>query len=225
MKPTFQLACVLFDLDGTLLNTAPDLTAALNKTLAHFGYATVPAKKITPYISYGAAMMIEQALTQTVSKTETAAMLEWLLDYYESHIAEATHLFAGMPELLNTLETQGIPWGVVTNKRERMTYPLMQALNLNERAASIICGDTTAYSKPHPEPMLAACREIQVNPEQCLYIGDAQHDISAGKAANMKTLAATYGYIKPDERPQHWGADALINHPSDILDWITHAIN
>ncbi|BCG64329.1 MAG: N-acetyl-D-muramate 6-phosphate phosphatase [Methyloprofundus sp.] len=225
MKPTFQLSCVLFDLDGTLLNTAPDLTGALNKTLAHFGYATVSVKSITPYISYGAAVMIDQALTQVVSKAEKAAMLEWLLDYYESHIADATHLFAGMPELLNSLETQGIPWGVVTNKRERMTRPLMNTLGLTERAASIICGDTTAHSKPHPEPMLTACREIQVNPEECLYIGDALHDITAGKAANMKTLAATYGYIKPDDQPQDWGADALISHPSEILDWITHAIN
>jgi phosphoglycolate phosphatase len=225
MKPAFQLSCVLFDLDGTLLNTAPDLAGALNKTLAHFGYAAVSVNSITPYISYGAAVMIEKALSQAVSETEKALMLAWLLDYYESHIADATHLFTGMPELLNTLEAQGLPWGVVTNKHERMTHPLMHALGLTTRAASIVCGDTTAHSKPHPEPMLTACRQIQVNPEECLYIGDALHDITAGKAANMRTLAATYGYIKPDDQPQDWGADALISHPSEIMDWITHATN
>ena len=222
------LSCVLFDLDGTLLNTAPDLTTALNKALTHFNFPEVSINAITPYISYGAAVMIDTALEQDVSVAIKANILEWLLNYYENHIADDTELYTGMPELLETLENRGIPWGVVTNKRERMTHPLMQALDLTKRSACIICGDTTAHSKPHPEPMLTACRQIQVPPEACLYIGDAQHDISAGKAANMKTLAATWGYLKPDDKPQDWGADALIDHPNEILDWITnqtHAFN
>lgn len=223
-----SLSCVLFDLDGTLLNTAPDLTTALNKALLHFNFPEVPIYAITPYISYGAAVMIDTALEQEVATAIKADILEWLLNYYENHIADATELYTGMPELLATLESQGIPWGVVTNKRERMTHPLMQAMDLTKRSACIICGDTTAHSKPHPEPMLTACRQIQVSPESCLYIGDAQHDISAGKAANMRTLAATWGYLKPDDKPQDWGADALIDHPDEILDWITnqtHAFN
>ena len=222
------LSCVLFDLDGTLLNTAPDLTTALNKALTHFNFPEVSINAITPYISYGAAVMIDTALEQEVAAAIKADILEWLLNYYENHIADATELYPGMPELLETLENKGIPWGVVTNKRERMTHPLMHALDLTKRSACIICGDTTAHSKPHPEPMLTACRQVQVPPEACLYIGDAQHDISAGKAANMKTLAATWGYLKPDDKPQEWGADALINHPNEILDWITnqtHAFN
>jgi len=222
------LSCVLFDLDGTLLNTAPDLTTALNKALIHFNFPEVSINAITPYISYGAAVMIDTALEQEVPAAIKADILEWLLNYYENHIADNTELYMGMPELLETLESKGIPWGVVTNKRERMTHPLMQALDLTKRSACIICGDTTAHSKPHPEPMLTACRQIQVSPESCLYIGDAQHDISAGKAANMKTLAATWGYLKPDDKPQDWGADALIDHPNEILDWITnqtHAFN
>ncbi|NOQ13568.1 MAG: phosphoglycolate phosphatase [Methyloprofundus sp.] len=222
------LSCVLFDLDGTLLNTAPDLTTALNKALTHFNFPEVSVNAITPYISYGAAVMIDTALEEEVSAAIKADILEWLLNYYENHIADATELYTGMPELLETLEDKGIPWGVVTNKRERMTQPLMQALDLTKRSACIICGDTTAHSKPHPEPMLTACRQIQVSPESCLYIGDAQHDISAGKAANMQTLAATWGYLKPDDKPQDWGADALIDHPDEILDWITnqtHAFN
>ena len=228
MNSAFGLSCVLFDLDGTLLNTAPDLTTALNKALAHFNYPEVSPDSITPYISYGAAAMIERALKQDVSDDIKADILVWLLDYYENHIADNTRMYNGMPELLVTLEAEGIPWGVITNKRKRMTHPLMQALDLTRRSACIICGDTTAYSKPHPEPMLTACRQIQVIPEECLYIGDAQHDITAGKAANMKTLAATWGYLKPDDKPQDWGADALIHHPNQILDWITnqsHAFN
>ncbi|WP_428354512.1 HAD family hydrolase [Methyloprofundus sp.] len=228
MNNQFGLSCVLFDLDGTLLNTAPDLTTALNKALVRHNFAEVAVNEITPYISYGAAAMIETALEHEVSDTIKADILEYLLDYYEQHIAEFTQLYDGMPELLATLENANIPWGVITNKRERMTHPLMHALDLSKRSACIICGDTTAYSKPHPEPMLTACRQIQVAPEECLYIGDAKHDITAGKAANMKTLAATWGYLKPDDKPQDWGADALIHHPTQILDWIStqnHAFN
>ncbi|RLA25067.1 MAG: phosphoglycolate phosphatase [Gammaproteobacteria bacterium] len=228
MNNEFGLSCVLFDLDGTLVDTAPDLTMALNKALAHFNFPEVSVSAITPYISYGAAVMIETALQQAVSAALKADILDWLLDYYENHIADTTELYVGMHELLMTLEAKGIPWGVITNKRERMTHPLMHALDLTKRSACIICGDTTAHSKPHPEPMLTACQQIQVAPEECLYIGDAQHDITAGKAANMKTLAATWGYLKPDDKPQNWGADALIHQPSEILDWIknqTHALN
>ena len=228
MNSKFGFSCVLFDLDGTLLNTAPDLTTALNKALAHYNYPEVSVQAITPYISYGAAAMIETALKQNVTDAIKADILEWLLNYYEDHIADFTQLYSGMPELLAILEAEGIPWGVITNKRERMTHPLMHALGLTNRSACIICGDTTAYSKPHPEPMLTACRQIQVLPEHCLYIGDAQHDITAGNAANMKTLAATWGYLKPDDQPQNWGADALIHHPNEILNWIanqSHALN
>ncbi len=228
MSDEFGLSCVLFDLDGTLLNTAPDLTTALNKALAHHNFSEVLPSTITPYISYGAAVMIDKALEQGISAELKADILQFLLNYYAKHIADDTELYTGMPPLLDTLEAKGIPWGVITNKREQLTLPLMQALNLSERSACIVCGDTTAYSKPHPEPMLTACRRIQVAPDECLYIGDAQHDISAGKAANMKTLAATYGYLKPDDNPQDWGADGLIHHPTEIIDWITtqtHAFN
>ena len=228
MNNEFGLSCVLFDLDGTLLNTAPDLTTALNKALAHHHFPEVAVSTITPYISYGAVVMIDQALKQDISADIKADILNFLLNYYANHIAVNTELYNGMPQLLDMLEAKGIPWGVITNKREHLTHPLMQALNLTDRSACIVCGDTTAYSKPHPEPMLAACRQIQIAPDECLYIGDAQHDITAGKAANMKTLAATYGYLKPDDKPQDWGADGLIHHPDEIIDWITtqtHAFN
>lgn len=220
MSNVFDLACVLFDLDGTLLHTAPDLTTALNRALIHFGFPETSIEHITPYISYGAAVMIETALQQTASHEDKANILRYLLEYYAQNIAVDTALYPGISGVLMHLEAHDIPWGVVTNKREKLALPLMKALNLNKRSGSIICGDTTKHSKPHPEPMLAACQEMHVTPEFCLYIGDAEHDITAGKAAGMRTLAATYGYLKPNDQPQYWGADALVHHPSEILDWI-----
>lgn len=228
MNKQLDLSCVLFDLDGTLLNTALDLTTALNKALAHHHFPEVTANAITPYISYGTTAMIETALKQKASEAIKASILECLLNYYANHIADFTKLYAGMPELLAALEAANILWGVITNKRERMAQPLMSAMNLTQRSACIICGDTTAYRKPHPQPMLTACKQLQTTPEKCLYIGDAEHDIMAGKVANMKTLVATWGYLKPDDNPQDWGSDALMQHPKQILDWIrnqSHVFN
>ena len=122
---------------------------------------------------------------------------------------------------MNTIESLGLKWGIVTNKRERFTNPLVDALNLTDRVACVVSGDTTANSKPHPEPMLTACAQADVKPEECVYIGDALHDIAAGKNARMKTLAAIYGYLKPDDNPDNWGADALIESPEQLTSWIT----
>jgi HAD superfamily hydrolase (TIGR01509 family) len=147
-----------------------------------------------------------------------------MLDLYQNNIAEHSAFFKGMSDTLNVIEAQGLKWGVVTNKRERFTNPLMAALNLTDRAACIISGDTTANSKPHVEPMLAACKQAEVRPQECVYIGDAPHDITAGKNAKMKTLAALYGYIKPSDTPETWGADALIESPEQLTIWITSAL-
>jgi phosphoglycolate phosphatase len=143
-----------------------------------------------------------------------------MLNFYQNNIAEHTVFFKGMTETLESIESRGLKWGVVTNKRECFTNPLMAALNLTHRAACIISGDTTAHPKPHPEPMLAACKQANVKPKECVYIGDAQHDIIAGKNAEMKTLAALYGYLKSGDTPETWGADALIESPEQISIWI-----
>jgi len=217
----FDLEAVLFDLDGTLLNTAPDLTTALNKSLMHFGFAPAIESEVTPIISYGALAMIEKSVPEATDAATKSKILNWLIDYYESHIADFTTPYEGMLQVVDTLEQHNISWGIVTNKRERLAIPLMEALNLLDRAACLICGDTTAHSKPHPEPMLAACTQLTVSANKCLYIGDAQHDITAGNHVNMKTLAATYGFLKTDDQPENWGADSLIDHPLAILDWIT----
>lgn len=219
MTADFKLSCVLFDLDGTLVDTAPDLISCLNRALNIHGFDTVAAEIVKPFISFGATAMINasQPLCNTQLKAE---ILETMLSHYQNNIAEHTVFFRGMTDTLAALEAQGLKWGVVTNKRERFTNPLMDALKLTDRAACIISGDTTANPKPHPEPMLAACKQADVNPVECVYIGDALHDITAGKNAQMKTLAAIYGYINLGDNPETWGADALIEFPEQISTWI-----
>lgn len=224
MSTQFTLSCVLFDLDGTLVDTAPDLIASLNKALMLHGFPEVSPEKLKPFISYGAGAMIEQSLRPSASPKLQAELLMTMLDFYQDNIAEFTVFFQGMREILDTIENHGLKWGVVTNKRERFTQPLMAALNLTERAACIISGDTTCHPKPHSEPMLAACKQAGVKPTECVYVGDASHDITAGKNANMKTLVAAYGYLKPDDKPETWGADGLISSPEQLLTWINTAL-
>lgn len=222
MPSNFNLSCVLFDLDGTLVDTAPDLIACLNKSLVKHGFDEVVSDRLKPFISYGAAVMINKSISNVDEQTQEK-ILETMLDYYQHNIAEHSRFFSGMPDTLNTIESLGLKWGIVTNKRERFTNPLVDAFKLTERVACIVSGDTTANSKPHPDPMLTACAQANVRPEECVYIGDALHDIDAGKNANMKTLAAIYGYLKPDDNPKNWGADALIESPAQLTTWITSA--
>jgi N-acetyl-D-muramate 6-phosphate phosphatase len=224
MTVDFKLSCVLFDLDGTLVDTAPDLILCLNKALSSHGLTSVAEDKIKPFISFGAVAMINESLNQSISEALRADILETMLDFYQNNIAEHSVFFKGMSETLEAIEEQGLKWGVVTNKRERFTNPLMDALKLTDRAACIISGDTTANPKPHAEPMLAACRQASVKPQECVYIGDARHDIAAGKNAQMKTLAALYGYLKPGDTPEAWGADALIESPEQLSTWIHSAL-
>ncbi|MDO9169766.1 MAG: HAD-IA family hydrolase [Methylobacter sp.] len=219
MTADFKLSCVLFDLDGTLVDTAPDLISCLNRALNVHGFDVVVPEIIKPFISYGAAAMIN-ASQPTLDDQLKADILETMLTHYQNNIAEHTVFFSGMAETLAAIEAQGLKWGVVTNKRKRFTNPLMDALKLTERAACIVSGDTTANPKPHPEPMLLACKQADVDPKECVYIGDALHDITAGKNAQMKTLAAVYGYINPGDTPETWGADALIESPAQISTWI-----
>ena len=219
-----KLSCVLFDLDGTLADTAPDLINSLNRVLQIQGLEPVEPAVIKPYISFGAAAMVSHSLNERCSEEQQTNILNAMLEDYQENIVCRTRLFSGMAELLKMLEDKGIKWGVVTNKRKRFTNPLMDALKLTTRAACIISGDSTANSKPHPEPMLTACKQANVEPAQCLYIGDSAHDIEAGKKAGMKTMAAAYGYLKADDNPHTWQADVLIKSPTEILPWIDSAL-
>jgi len=219
MTSNFNLSCVLFDLDGTLVDTAPDLIACLNTALTQHGFDKVASDFVKPFISYGAATMINKSVsTDEITQNK---ILETMLALYQDNIAEHSEFFPGISETLQTIESLGLKWGIVTNKRERFTKPLIDAFKLNHRASCVISGDTTANSKPHPEPMLTACKQAKVKPEECVYIGDALHDIQAGKNSKMKTLAAIYGYLKPDDIPSNWEADALIESPEQLTSWIT----
>jgi phosphoglycolate phosphatase len=143
-----------------------------------------------------------------------------LLDYYQAHIADETRLFPGMEKVLEYIEARGLSWGVVTNKPGWLTEPLLEALDLQRRAASVVCGDTLNECKPHPAPLLHACKLIGTAPGQCLYVGDAERDITAGHNAGMTTLVALFGYLMDSDRPEDWGANALIQQPADILAWL-----
>lgn len=220
MSKDFKLSCVLFDLDGTLIDTSPDLVSCLNKALIIHGFTGISANKVKPFISFGAVAMVNASLKQSVTEELKADVVKTMLEFYLHNIAKYSVFFDGMLDTLGVIEAKGLKWGVVTNKRECFTNPLMAALNLTDRAACIISGDTTANSKPHIEPMLAACRIADVTPQECVYIGDAIHDIKAGKNAQMKTLTALYGYIDSKDQPEAWGADGLIESPKQLIDWI-----
>lgn len=220
MGRRLHLRGVLFDLDGTLLDTAPDLVLACNAAAAEVGLPPLPLEALKPWVSHGAPAMLIQLLETSPQEIDFEALHERMLALYEENIAVHTRLFAGMEAVLDEVERRGLSWGIVTNKHERFTEPLLRQLNLHSRVGCAISGDTCAESKPHPLPMLEACRRINAAPEACVYVGDARRDIQAGQNAGMATLAALYGYVPEDDPAQHWGADALLNQPLDILAWL-----
>ena len=212
---------VLFDLDGTLLDTAPDLAAALNATLQLNERAALPFETIRPVVSHGGRALIELGFGIDPQHPDFEPLRKQLLDLYQANIAVHTALFPGMADVLDELENRGIRWGVVTNKPGWLTEPLLDALDLGSRAACIVSGDTLKERKPHPAPLLHACKLAGCQPEQTLYVGDAERDIEAGRNAGMHTLVALFGYLMEHDRPENWGADALIEQPADILDHVT----
>lgn len=211
---------VLFDLDGTLLDTAGDLAVALNRVLQEQGRAPLPDERIRPTVSHGAVVMLCHAFALAPDDPAMPTLHEAMLRHYEADIARRTQPFPGMTAVLERVEALGLPWGIVTNKPERLTRPLLAALGLDRRAAAVVCGDTAARPKPHPEPMLAACETLGVPPGQCLTAGDALRDIQAGQHAGCPTLAALFGYLGAGDHPAGWGADGLLSRPQDLLRWL-----
>lgn len=211
---------VLFDLDGTLLDTAPDFVLAINALRAEEALAPLAATVLRPHVSHGGAALICAAFNMTAAQPEFERRRLRLLDLYAHVLAQATVPFAGVEDLLLTLETRGLPWGIVTNKPGWLTTPLLAALGLDQRAGCVIAGDTTARAKPHPEPLLAAAQALAIRPADCLYVGDAQRDIDAARAAGMACLVALYGYIGSDDHPERWGGDGSIACPQDLLAWL-----
>ena len=212
-----EIRAVLFDLDGTLADTARDLGFALNEQRRLHGLAPLPFEAIRPQASHGARGLLQLGFNLTPDAPDFAAMRAQYLDLYERHICDHTVLFPRMDEVLRSLEQRGLQWGVVTNKPARFTLPLMAALKLDTRAACIVSGDTTANSKPHPEPLLTAAAQIGVTPQACLYVGDAERDVEAAIAAGMRVLIADYGYLAEDDHPETWGAHGRIASPLELL--------
>lgn len=210
------IEAVLFDLDGTLADTAGDLAAAANAMLKKRGLATKSLDQLRPQASHGARGLLGVAFNVTPQDAGYEALRIEFLDTYEKDLCVSSRLFDGMEELLGYFEARHIPWGVVTNKVSRFTVPLMMLLRLNERAACIVSGDSTPHSKPHPAPLLEAARLIEIAPERCVYIGDDARDIAAGSAAGMQTVAAAYGYCG-DSDPSAWQANAVVQRPLELL--------
>jgi phosphoglycolate phosphatase len=213
-------ACILFDLDGTLLDTAPDMAGALNRLRHDEGHPALPIEHIRPHVSHGALALIKFGFDITSEHPRFEGLRQRYLDIYRNAIAVHTTLFPGMGALLAMLESNAIPWGVVTNKPGWLTEPLLAELGLLERAACVVSGDTTPSRKPDPGPLLHACRTLSVDPGRCLYVGDAERDIEAGKRAGMATVIARFGYLGVDDDPELWGADEIIDHPEELHRWL-----
>ena len=208
---------VFFDLDGTLADTAPDLVAATNQLLSARNLPLKPYEQLRPCASAGARGLIGGAFGIDTKHPDFIALRDEFFANYEKALCVHSKLFDGMEHLLHQLESAQLPWGIVTNKSERFTNPLIELMGLSQRSASTVSGDTTPHSKPHPEPILHAARIANLDPNKSLYVGDDIRDVIAGKAAGMKTVAAAYGYCGCEEPPEAWGADFIIQTPQELL--------
>jgi len=215
-----KISTILFDLDGTLVDTAPDMAAALDKLCIEENRKPLPFETVRPHVSHGSVALVKLAFGENLDEKTLERLKKRYLDIYEENIANASRLFDEMNDVLNRLEKRKIKWGVVTNKPEWLTLPLLQALELDQRASCIVSGDTTENRKPHPEPMHHACELTGSIPEESIYVGDALRDIEAGNNAGMKTIIAMYGYIDTHENTSEWNADEIIQKPSEILLYI-----
>ena len=215
-----MIDAVLFDLDGTLADTAPDMAHTVNLMRKRRGLAPVAAESVRAHVSKGARGMITSAFGIGADHADFAAMREEFLALYADNLCIDTRLFPGMDELLAHLEGESKPWGVVTNKFERLARPLIAALGLADRAAVVIGGDTCARSKPFPDPLLLAAELIGVAPARVLYVGDDERDVQAARAAGMPVVAAGYGYLGDGPAPELWGADAIVQSVAELERWV-----
>ena len=211
------IEAVLFDLDGTLIDTAPDFVRVVNLLRQEDSLPPLAASLVRAQVSNGARALITLAFDLKEGETGFAEKLQQLLDLYLSNLAEESTLFDGLNELLEVLEKQNIPWGIVTNKPKRYTVPLLEGLNLTERCAVVICPDDVTHKKPHPEPLLMACEAINATPNKTLYVGDHIRDIASGNSAQNSTIAVSWGYIDEGEDLALWNADHIIHTSEELL--------
>lgn len=212
---------ILFDLDGTLIDSAPDLVYTLNELLADYGRAPTIVEEMRQYVSYGSTRLLAVGFAEDYP-IPFAELRQAYLQSYQRKNTQHTDFFSGIPELLTTIEAEQVPWAVVTNKPTAPTQPIAEHLELNKRAAAIVCGDTLAVAKPDPAPLLLACQTLGVEAQNCVYIGDAKTDVEAGKRAGMATIGCAYGYVNADAPLKTWGADAFAATPDDILALISN---
>ena len=213
-----MVSTIFFDLDGTLVDTAPDLGHALNLQLIRHGKQPLADAAIRPFASHGSRGLVGLGFGITPKDDNFIKMRDEYLSLYESVFTRSPVLLPGIAELLHAIEAKGLKWGVVTNKPRRFTMPLIESMgmNLSKRAACIVSGDDAPQPKPSPATLLMACEQVSVKPENCIYVGDAERDIQAGKAASMKTVVALFGYIDVTDNPHEWGADMMIEIPSQL---------
>lgn len=217
MNSFANVRAVLFDLDGTLIDSAPDLGAAADRLRTDRGLQSLPLQAYRPLAGTGARGMLSVAFGITPDHPDFPDLREEFFTNYERCIHERTDVFAGVPELVATLTRRSLKWGVVTNKMTRFTSLIAQRVALFGSAGAIVSGDSTPYSKPHPAPLLAAADRLGLDPCECIYVGDDERDIQAGHAAGMGTVAAMYGYLGSGAAPAGWGADAMIYSPLELL--------
>ena len=218
-----NISAVLFDLDGTLLDSAPDLGAAANKMRIDRSLESLPLSLYRPMAGAGARGMISVAFGLTPQDAKFEALKEEFLSNYEALLLKSTYAFDGVKELIAHISASRLKWGVVTNKATRFTVPLTQAMPLFTTAQTIICGDTTSHAKPHPAPLLEAARQLDLPPGCCIYVGDDERDIIAGRAAGMHTVAAAYGYLGNVSDTESWNADHIIINPLELLNLLKMA--
>ena len=214
------LDTVLFDLDGTLLDTAPDLVGAANELLAEHGRPPLLTGFYAPVVSHGSAAMIARSFDLALDDPRMETLRQRFLTLYRERVSRLTRPFDGIPELLDQLDAAGLRWGVVTNKPGWLTEPLLQDLDLARRAACIVSGDSVQRRKPDPRPVTLACEHLGITPERAVVVGDARRDVSAGRRAGTATIVALFGYITGEDAPTRWGADGLIGHPGELVRWL-----
>ena len=216
---TLPLRAILFDMDGTVLDTAPDMAGALNALRAEEGFAPMPFEKVRSAVSHGAARVVQAGFPDAAPE-RLAALQRRFLEIYRGALSGGTQLFPGMAQVLDALAGRRLKSGIVTNKAGWLTEPLLEQLGLRARFDCVVSGDTLAERKPHPLPLLHAAKLAGVEPGECIYVGDAERDVQAAHAAGMAALVANYGYLRADEDSAAWGGDGYLEHALDLLSWL-----